>query len=81
MNAVLIYPNPFTSSVSIVLTNELSNGNSYIKMYNALGVEVITTDITGNVTTIDTINLPAGIYFYRVITNNKTIQSGRLIAE
>jgi hypothetical protein len=46
-----------------------------------LGAEVLSTDITKSVTTIDTINLPAGIYFYRAITNNKTIQSGRLIAE
>jgi hypothetical protein len=80
-NAVLIYPNPFTTTISIVLNEEVLSNKSSIKIYNALGAEVLSTDITKSVTTIDTINLPAGIYFYRAITNNKTIQSGRLIAE
>ncbi len=80
-NAVSIYPNPFTSTLSIVLNNDLLSNKSSIKIYNALGAEVISTDITKSVTTIDTSNLPPGIYFYRAITNNKTIQSGRLIAE
>jgi hypothetical protein len=39
------------------------------------------TKITGEVTTISTLNLPAGIYFYKMIGKNGIVKSGKLISQ
>jgi hypothetical protein len=46
-----------------------------------LGKEVINKTITKQLTTLETSNLPSGIYFYKVIGNDKIIQSGKLISQ
>ena len=78
--AVTIYPNPFTSSIDVKV-NDVSKIKGYeLKMYNTLGEVVINTPITKEITTIKTSNLSPGIYLYEVNSNNKTIQTGKLIS-
>ena len=50
-------------------------------MYNVLGEEVLNTNVTMELKTIETNSFPTGIYFYKMIENNKTIQSGKLISQ
>ena len=79
MKVVTIYPNPFNASISI---NNISQINkAEVKIYDVLGAELMSNTITEQTTTFETSNLPSGIYFYKVISNNKTIQSGKLIAQ
>jgi hypothetical protein len=52
-----------------------------VKIYNILGKQVLNRVITKPTTTIETDNLPSGIYFYTVNGNNKTIQYGKLITK
>ena len=78
---VTFYPNPFSSSVNITI-----NGNSQIKntellIYNILGKQVVNKLITKQLTTLETSNIPSGIYFYKINIDNKTIQSGKLISK
>jgi len=80
-NAVNIYPNPFTSSIDIKLNDATKISNCEFRMYNILGAEVLNTIITKQTTTVETNTLPSGIYFYNVLINNKTIQSGKLISQ
>ncbi|MDP2387802.1 MAG: ice-binding family protein [Bacteroidota bacterium] len=80
-DAVSIYPNPFSSYTTIVMNKVSASYKAEVKLYNILGAEVMSTPIIKKSTTIDTINLPEGIYFYQITDNNKMIQSGRLIAE
>jgi hypothetical protein len=78
-NALSIYPNPFTTSINIML-NDALQGNKYeLMVYNSLGQMVTRTTVTKQLTTLETANLSSGIYFYKVIANGKTIQSGKLI--
>ncbi len=77
----VIYPNPFTDQISIILNDALQINNCELKLYNVLGAEVLNRVVSKQVTTLETSNLPAGIYFYKIIDKNKTIQSGRLISQ
>jgi len=79
-NTVTIYPNPFTSSIDIKV-NDVSKIKGYeLKIYNILGEVVINIPITKDITTLKTGNLSPGIYLYEVNSNNKTIQTGKLIS-
>ena len=79
--AISIYPNPFSTSATIVL-NDFSNSNTAeLRMYNVLGKQIMNVFVTKSSTTFDTSNLPSGVYFYQVIGNDKTIQSGKLIKQ
>jgi len=80
-NVVTIYPNPFTTSIDIVVNDVSQINNCKLKIYNVLGEEVVNTIITEKLTTLVTSNLTSGIYMYKVIGNNKTIQTGKLISK
>ena len=77
--SVVIYPNPFTTSLNILVNDESQINNSELRIYNVLGEEVIFSNITKQLTTIETSNLHSGFYFYKVIGKDKIIQSGKLI--
>ena len=80
-NAISIYPNPFTNSITIKINDALLNNEFELIVYNALGTEVVNTIITDQTTTLETGKLPSGIYFYTVASNGKTIQSGKLVSQ
>jgi hypothetical protein len=52
-----------------------------MRIYNLMGTEVMSEIITRQNTTLETSNLPAGIYFYRITAGNKTVQSGKLVSQ
>jgi hypothetical protein len=78
---ITIFPNPFSTQTTIMI-NDASQIKTYaLIIYNVLGKEVINTNIAKQLNTIEMGNLPSGIYFYKVIGNDKVIQSGKLISE
>jgi len=78
---VNIYPNPFCSSLNVIV-NDVSNlNNAVIKIYNVMGIEIICSVITDKKTVIETDDIPAGLYLYKIENNNNIIQSGRLISQ
>ena len=79
--AITIYPNPFSASTSIMINDASLINKSEMRVYNVLGAEVMYTIITEQLTTLETSDLPSGIYFYKLVSNNNTIQSGRLISQ
>jgi hypothetical protein len=79
--AVTIYPNPFSTSINILINDALRINNVELRIYNVLGQSVMNTVITKQLTVLETDNLPPGIYIYNVIGNNKVIQSGRVISQ
>ena len=80
-NAITIYPNPFMKSINILINDGSQINKSELKIYNVLGEEVLNSTLTQQFTILATGMLPSGIYFYKVIENEKTIQSGRLISQ
>ncbi|HAX48415.1 MAG TPA: hypothetical protein DCX92_05470, partial [Bacteroidetes bacterium] len=70
------YPNPFNPSTTIKYSIPVS-GNVSIKVYNSLGVEVMTVvnkdHVAGNyVENVDLSALSSGIYFYTLNANGFT---------
>ena len=78
---VNIYPNPFYTSITIMINEGSQIDKAEFRIYNASGVEVINTLVTTQVTNLDTKNLPSGIYSYKLIDENKIIQSGKLVSQ
>jgi len=81
IDAVTIAPNPFSSFATITLNDALKVSNYKLVLYNELGAEVINANISKPVSTLNTSNLHSGIYFYKVMTDGKLIQSGKLISK
>ncbi len=79
--AVTIAPNPFSTTTKIILNDASLINNCELKMYSIVGIEVMHISITQLLTTLYTGNLPSGIYFYTVTSQNRTIQSHKLISQ
>jgi hypothetical protein len=54
--------------------------NSKLAVYNIIGTVVINTIIYKQVTTINTTNLPEGIYYYKITSDGNILQSGRFVS-
>jgi hypothetical protein len=80
VDAVNVYPNPFTTHVNITVNDIAQIKNCELRIYNVLGEEVVYTTINNQITNLPTSNLPSGIYFYQLISGNKLIQSGKLVS-
>jgi len=78
---VNIYPNPSKASINIDIVDPSQIQNAELKLYNVIGAVVNNTPLTSKLTTLNTRNFPTGIYFYKVLDNDKIIQSGKLIFE
>lgn len=76
---VTVFPNPFTSFLTIQLDEKFNTCE--IQIFNVLGAVVTHKMITGQSTTISTNDLPSGVYFYKVTADSKVIQSGKLISQ
>jgi hypothetical protein len=72
-----IYPSPFQSTLFIDVSEESLKAE--FSIYNTYGQLVLNKEINNGITQIAA-NLPSGIYFYQVTTNNKLIQSGKLVS-
>jgi hypothetical protein len=77
---VTIAPNPIGLNTTITINDANKVMNYNLKVYNALGKEIINTILTQHVTSLDTRELHSGIYFYKVMDSNKLVQSGKLIS-
>lgn len=75
---VSISPNPFTSSINVVV-NDIHQNNLDIYFYNSFGVMVLSKILMSHLNTIETNNLPQGFYFYQVSSKGKILQSGKLV--
>jgi hypothetical protein len=80
VNEITIAPNPFSSYANIQLKNDSKYMNCNFKIYNMMGVEVLNSIVLKQVITLNTSRLHAGVYFYKVLDNQKLIQSGKLIS-
>ncbi len=79
-NTVSIYPNPFSTSTTILINDVSKINKAELKMYNVLGEVVLSERLSKQSNTVETSNLPSGIYIYKIISNNKIVQTGRLVS-
>ena len=73
-----VAPNPLQHSMNITLTNALAEQGHTVMLYNMQGKKVLEALLSGQTTHID-IDMPNGIYLYRILLNNEILQSGKVI--
>ena len=76
-----LYPNPFSTSINIRIDDLTHLNNFQWQLFNIIGQEIVNEPITKHLSTFDTRGLPTGIYLYKVVSNGKTIQSGKLVSQ
>jgi hypothetical protein len=73
-----VYPNPANTSFNIDIHHDLANDIS-IELMSVTGAVVARNVVHQKTTTINTTNIPDGLYFYRLHLNGEVIESGRVI--
>ena len=68
-NEIIIYPNPFTS----VVTLSLSKGLGLVTVYNTLGEVVYNSQLVKGNNEIDLSEVPSGVYFIKMISDEGTV--------
>jgi len=76
-NSTQVYPNPFTSDVTIKLNSDWLNETT-IKVYNAIGVLSVAQKMEGSEFELDLSQLPAGLYLM-VLSDGKNTLNRRLL--
>ena len=75
---ISVYPNPFSSSTTLRTTTEFQE--STLMVYNSYGLIVKQiNNITGQIINFQRDNLPAGIYFIRMINEKNEITKSKFI--
>jgi hypothetical protein len=67
-----VYPNPASTLLNVEIQLQ-PNQTATICIYNSLGAEIKCENLTSTLTTINTSNLSAGIYYYRIMDNNGSL--------
>lgn len=78
---IKIFPNPFSTSATIILNSEFRIENAELKMYDMLGREVFKSSIINNKLSISRGSLQNGMYFYRVMSDTGMIAAGKILVE
>lgn len=78
-NDSYVFPNPFNDKTTLYFADELYN--AVLKVFCSNGNEVLNIPFSGKNITVEKNNLVKGIYFYKVISNENSIRSGKLIIE
>lgn len=78
-NKILVSPNPSNGIFNIVISHPLKNAS--IEMYNSLGVLIQKQKITNQESTIELCNQSKGLYFVKVMSDNKIIGTRKIIKE
>jgi uncharacterized repeat protein (TIGR03803 family) len=75
-----VYPNPGKGLFNIQTVGTASAAT--VNVFNVLGEQVLTTNISGPTNQIDLSNQPSGVYLYRVITIDGTlVGEGKLVIQ
>jgi len=74
------YPNPFRGSFTVAVDNGFQDSSSQLVIFNTLGAKVFERKLSGTENNIST-DLPAGVYFYKLLSDSGKIYSGKLISK
>ena len=74
---VTLYPNPTHTSVNVVLGDNVRATD--IRLFNAFGQLISTTDVNSSVTAIDLSQLPNGIYFVQIFNSGELVTTGKVV--
>ncbi|KAA5532194.1 DUF3494 domain-containing protein [Taibaiella lutea] len=75
------YPNPWTSGLYLDVKDASALNKSQLNIYNVLGALIIHMDITEPTTLLDAGIMPAGVYYYQLISVDGKKQTGKLVSK
>lgn len=75
-----VYPNPTTDVVNFEIPSHLV-GQVKLEIYDALGKVVALEELTKEVTSLRVAKFEAGVYTFKLISNNGDVKIGRLIKQ
>jgi len=80
---IFVSPNPFTDKTTLTIPATLLNGQGFtVAITDVTGRVIKETGIMeGNSYTITRTAMDAGIYFYKVISNNQVVGEGKLVIQ
>lgn len=78
---ISIYPNPFKEEITVQMENASFSNSAEFHLYDVMGKEQMRLTLTDGLTTIKTDQLKSGMYYYSIVASDKSVQSGKLIAE
>lgn len=79
-NIVSVFPNPFSNMINVEIDTD-QNNNYIIEIYNSLGIVLVNSTLNKGVNKIEMSELSSGVYFYKVIGNNRIVKSGKLVSQ
>ena len=80
MQQIRLYPNPTTDLLHLSIS-EINGTNYQLILMDILGLEVYTSPTTQGESSHDISNLSPGIYTWRLMGNNSTIKSGKIVKD
>jgi hypothetical protein len=78
-NGVVIFPNPSGGIINLVVTD--ISQPTRLEIYDAIGKQIVSKDISTHQTQIDLSEMANGIYVYRVVSNSVIVKQGKLVKE
>lgn len=78
---VNFYPNPFRTTATLVIGQDVNTTGMEISIYDALGRVVKKIGTTEHKVLIDRTEMQNGVYFYEIKTAAGTIKNGKIIIE
>jgi hypothetical protein len=78
-NYFRISPNPFSTKATLELLNQGQTPDLEYSVVNLYGQTVISSNLTGSKTEITRGDLPAGVYFIRLLNGQRVIATDKLI--
>ncbi len=79
LNNISIYPNPNNGIFNISISSQINKG--IIAVYNSIGALVYLQEITNQENSIELSNQANGLYFVKVMSDNKIVGTRKIIKE
>ncbi len=73
---VTLYPNPFSNTLSVSMKE---SGNYEMFLYSETGSQIMKKTLTQTETTME-VNVPAGLYFYKIVGEHGNVATGKLMS-
>jgi hypothetical protein len=78
-NAITVAPNPVAANGTVFVKTNTTDKSVVFELYNILGVKVATEMVQQNRVNLNGKNLNTGVYFYKVISNQEVLATGRMM--
>ena len=76
---ISIYPNPNNGTFNISISSQFKNAS--IEVYNSLGALVFKQEIVNQENSIELLNQSNGLYFVKVMSENKIVGMGKIVKQ